>query len=457
MRRPSDPDEVKSAIRRLRITELRYLLQMFSVSLAHNAPRQTLVAKVNDLIRNEDPYISSTARSVILSLAYRTCNPADNQFLIRSTTPQPPKVVQFAQVLNGTGISIGWSQQSVANPSVTIPVAQGNFRKSIQTSPGLPSAQFDTFYVHSVIVPPTCLNPDLENLSNQRQSFFSFKLLDACHTILRERQIGRDGTISYGLSLYLRIGVIDTSQNMFIDKYNKKFMIEVNRKVIEIKDKFDGTSSQCFLPINITSSCSLYPLMTNYVTIKVLTDQPGKFYYSLIIGRKKNKNEICQQVLNNPMISIDQSLAILKQPKSDDQDIQFEGKLVVSLRCPISLTIMQTPVRFMQCKHVQCFDLESYLSLMLQYPTFICPVCEFKGSLKTLHVDQFMKKILHENPDCGSVSIEMDGHDYSIHGLATKTPESDDAMEDSSLEIDKTVFQITSNDQDSDDDVIFIE
>ncbi|KAB0394567.1 hypothetical protein E2I00_006777 [Balaenoptera physalus] len=47
----------------------------------------------------------------------------------------------------------------------------------------------------------------------------------------------------------------------------------------------------------------------------------------------------------------------------------------VSLKCPITFRRIQLPARGHDCKHVQCFDLESYLQLNCERGTWRCPVC----------------------------------------------------------------------------------
>uniref|UniRef100_A0A3P9PPP0 Zinc finger, MIZ-type containing 1a n=1 Tax=Poecilia reticulata TaxID=8081 RepID=A0A3P9PPP0_POERE len=46
----------------------------------------------------------------------------------------------------------------------------------------------------------------------------------------------------------------------------------------------------------------------------------------------------------------------------------------VSLKCPITFRRIQLPARGHDCKHVQCFDLESYLQLNCERGTWRCPV-----------------------------------------------------------------------------------
>uniref|UniRef100_A0A8C0KRK8 Zinc finger MIZ-type containing 1 n=1 Tax=Canis lupus dingo TaxID=286419 RepID=A0A8C0KRK8_CANLU len=67
----------------------------------------------------------------------------------------------------------------------------------------------------------------------------------------------------------------------------------------------------------------------------------------------------------------------------------------VSLKCPITFRRIQLPARGHDCKHVQCFDLESYLQLNCERGTWRCPVCNKTALLEGLEVDQYMWGILN--------------------------------------------------------------
>lgn len=48
----------------------------------------------------------------------------------------------------------------------------------------------------------------------------------------------------------------------------------------------------------------------------------------------------------------------------------------VSLKCPITFKKIVLPARGHDCKHIQCFDLESYLQLNCERGSWRCPVCK---------------------------------------------------------------------------------
>ncbi|KAI4872880.1 hypothetical protein NFI96_029148, partial [Prochilodus magdalenae] len=80
----------------------------------------------------------------------------------------------------------------------------------------------------------------------------------------------------------------------------------------------------------------------------------------------------------------------------------------VSLKCPITFRRIQLPARGHDCKHVQCFDLESYLQLNCERGTWRCPVCNKTALLEGLEVDQYIWGILNavQNLEFEEVTID---------------------------------------------------
>ncbi|XP_048099229.1 zinc finger MIZ domain-containing protein 2-like isoform X1 [Alosa alosa] len=80
----------------------------------------------------------------------------------------------------------------------------------------------------------------------------------------------------------------------------------------------------------------------------------------------------------------------------------------VSLQCPITFRRIQLPARGHDCRHIQCFDLESYLQLNCERGTWRCPVCNKTALLEGLEVDQYMLGILIyiQNSDYEEITID---------------------------------------------------
>ncbi|XP_076361206.1 zinc finger MIZ domain-containing protein 1-like isoform X3 [Tachypleus tridentatus] len=67
----------------------------------------------------------------------------------------------------------------------------------------------------------------------------------------------------------------------------------------------------------------------------------------------------------------------------------------VSLKCPITFKKINLPARGEECKHIQCFDLQSYLQLNSERESWRCPVCSKTAVLEKLEVDQYMWAVLN--------------------------------------------------------------
>lgn len=62
---------------------------------------------------------------------------------------------------------------------------------------------------------------------------------------------------------------------------------------------------------------------------------------------------------------------------SSEQDGVEQTAIKISLKCPITFKRISLPARGHDCKHVQCFDLESYLQLNCERGAWRCPVCKW--------------------------------------------------------------------------------
>uniref|UniRef100_A0A3B4Y2U5 Zinc finger MIZ-type containing 2 n=1 Tax=Seriola lalandi dorsalis TaxID=1841481 RepID=A0A3B4Y2U5_SERLL len=64
-------------------------------------------------------------------------------------------------------------------------------------------------------------------------------------------------------------------------------------------------------------------------------------------------------------------------PGLNGEDGVEQTAIKVSLKCPITFRRIQLPARGHDCRHIQCFDLESYLQLNCERGTWRCPVCKY--------------------------------------------------------------------------------
>lgn len=93
-----------------------------------------------------------------------------------------------------------------------------------------------------------------------------------------------------------------------------------------------------------------------------------------------------------------------------DSDFEIEtSTLKVALVCPLMKCRMQLPARARDCKHVQCFDLQSYLLMNEKKPSWLCPVCDKPAPYDALIIDGLFKGILEKVKDVDEVEFTPDG------------------------------------------------
>lgn len=84
------------------------------------------------------------------------------------------------------------------------------------------------------------------------------------------------------------------------------------------------------------------------------------------------------------------------------------------LMCSYSQMRMTIPVRSDTCHHLQCCDLDSWVSLFAKFkamrdPAAPCPVCTQRVLLSTLRVDDWMTVVLRNLPNTKLVLLSQDG------------------------------------------------
>ncbi|KAH6959672.1 MIZ/SP-RING zinc finger-domain-containing protein [Ilyonectria sp. MPI-CAGE-AT-0026] len=93
--------------------------------------------------------------------------------------------------------------------------------------------------------------------------------------------------------------------------------------------------------------------------------------------------------------------------EAQSSDITITSR-VISLMCPVSKKRLKTPCRGLTCAHIQCFDALSYVQLQIQYPNWVCPICDTFVPFSHLAVDKYIMDILR-NAESNTVTIDSDG------------------------------------------------
>lgn len=121
-------------------------------------------------------------------------------------------------------------------------------------------------------------------------------------------------------------------------------------------------------------------------------------------------------------------------PNSQNPDGSSNGNNVndpnkcakISLKCPIMKSRIRLPARGLECKHVQCFDLEGYLMMNCERGTWRCPECSKPALTESLEIDQYYWAILNtlSNTDVEEVVIDSSANWRAVQGNMQGSPNS---------------------------------
>lgn len=127
----------------------------------------------------------------------------------------------------------------------------------------------------------------------------------------------------------------------------------------------------------------------------------GKNYFLQIIQAKRDITAWIDE-FSKRKSAIRPAVEILSQLKRDfggNQNGVATNSITITLRCPMSLQRLRTPVRSTNCRHPQCFDLDSYSSSANTAGTtnsvpFKCPICDVPCQADRLFVDGLVREML---------------------------------------------------------------
>ncbi|XP_052467972.1 zinc finger MIZ domain-containing protein 1 [Carassius gibelio] len=135
--------------------------------------------------------------------------------------------------------------------------------------------------------------------------------------------------------------------------------------------------------------------------------------FVLQLVHRPSVRSVLQGLLKKRLLTAEHCVAKVKRSFSSvavsvgDDGVE-QTAIRISLKCPITFRRIQLPARGHDCKHVQCFDLESYLELNCERGTWRCPVCNKAALLEGLEVDQYTWGILNalQNSEFEEVTID---------------------------------------------------
>ncbi|KAG0146594.1 hypothetical protein CROQUDRAFT_62714 [Cronartium quercuum f. sp. fusiforme G11] len=140
----------------------------------------------------------------------------------------------------------------------------------------------------------------------------------------------------------------------------------------------------------------------------IYSNSDKRFYFIVYLVEHFSIPFLLKRLKSGKQRTKEEVLEKIKAGTGDD-DV-FTSSSVIQLLDPLVLTRIRTPIRSLQCTHLQCFDAETFYTMMDQAPTWSCPVCNMKLNPNELAIDGFTLDILQITPtSLSSVIVESDG------------------------------------------------
>jgi len=217
-------------------------------------------------------------------------------------------------------------------------------------------------------------------------------------TILQHGQPSRvrlveQGSLSYRIR-FVNVAKILTKPDLstwgcFETKHPPCSFAEINGQILDFRKKKNWGKD---LPTDITDYIQQG---ANEVKVAVFEDQTERdaskesIAFCIEVLEVTSRTTIHKDCLTKQFIPIhDAKLKIRERIKprqsKDDEDLVTVGSdtIALDIQCPISKTTLKVPVRGKHCSHIECFDLDSFLSSRPKYvggvsivDAWSCPIC----------------------------------------------------------------------------------
>ncbi|KAL1916682.1 uncharacterized protein VTP21DRAFT_5386 [Calcarisporiella thermophila] len=230
-------------------------------------------------------------------------------------------------------------------------------------------------------------------------------------------------------------------------EWPENFYVELNGSLVQLTKKqkvsLPGRSNSfAYVGKNRPVDLSPYLRQGHNILKLVQTSCVCSYGFSIQIFARESQ-EFIEKKVSSHLLEEENSISLLKrllsgkrigaddngaEEESDDDLEILQKNLRISLRCPISMTRIRFPVRGVECRHIECFDLQSYLEINRSTQLWKCPHCNKTTTSERLRVDAFLQRLLREAPENAS-DVELDA-DAQWTVVATVDSDSDNDDDD---------------------------
>lgn len=99
----------------------------------------------------------------------------------------------------------------------------------------------------------------------------------------------------------------------------------------------------------------------------------------VFLVRNRTNNEYADEIAKDCRQNIFQCSERIKhilETEYDDIDLVHKNE-IMSIKCPLTLSLIDTPIRGKNCNHINCFDLKAYAQInkTTTVKKWMCPIC----------------------------------------------------------------------------------
>lgn len=123
------------------------------------------------------------------------------------------------------------------------------------------------------------------------------------------------------------------------------------------------------------------------------------FYVAVALFSPIDDFALREIVGSRGFFSLDDWRSLFAELYQDDEGEISVSKVIMTLLCPLGMWRMQTPVRGINCAHLACFDMLTYVRYQREIGDWKCPVCCKDCRFEDLRIDETLLRILTSVPE----------------------------------------------------------
>jgi hypothetical protein len=121
------------------------------------------------------------------------------------------------------------------------------------------------------------------------------------------------------------------------------------------------------------------------------------FYFAIRLFERRTDQFFIDRIETQPHSTLDEWEDLFRQSINADSEVVF-SRIVISLMCPLGLFRIDVPVRGVNCRHLACMDLVTFIRYQRENGDWSCPICGSGCRFEDLRIDDCLAKILGEVP-----------------------------------------------------------